>query len=71
MRYPINETVLNTPASSPNRSYLRFLHALPNDPPVNVDIFVNNRLLVKNFKFEDFTLLDYNPHPHIPGVVAV
>ena len=24
-----------------------------------------------NFKFEDFQLLDYNPHPHIPGVVAV
>ena len=62
MRYPINETALNTPASSPNRSYLRFFHALPNDPPVNVDIFVNNRLLVKNFKFEDFT--EYLPaHP--------
>ena len=29
---------------------------------------------VKNifdFKFEDFTLVDYDPHPHIPGVVAV
>ncbi|WP_426432442.1 thymidylate synthase [Winogradskyella sp. HB-48] len=29
---------------------------------------------VKNifdFKFEDFTLVDYNPHPHIKGVVAV
>jgi thymidylate synthase len=24
-----------------------------------------------NFKFEDFTLLDYNPHPHIKGAVAV
>ncbi|WP_296314150.1 thymidylate synthase [Winogradskyella sp. UBA3174] len=24
-----------------------------------------------NFNFEDFTLLDYNPHPHIKGVVAV
>ena len=24
-----------------------------------------------DFKFEDFTLLDYNPHPHIKGVVAV
>ena len=23
------------------------------------------------FKFEDFTLLDYDPHPHIKGVVAV
>ena len=24
-----------------------------------------------DFKFEDFTLQDYNPHPHIKGVVAV
>lgn len=24
-----------------------------------------------DFKFEDFTLLDYDPHPHIRGVVAV
>ena len=24
-----------------------------------------------DFKFEDFTLVDYDPHPHIPGVVAV
>ncbi|NNE04009.1 MAG: thymidylate synthase, partial [Eudoraea sp.] len=24
-----------------------------------------------NFKFEDFTLLNYDPHPHIKGVVAV
>ncbi|MEM7187904.1 MAG: thymidylate synthase [Bacteroidota bacterium] len=23
------------------------------------------------FKFDDFTLIDYNPHPHIKGVVAV
>ena len=29
---------------------------------------------VKNifdFKFEDFTLVDYNPHPHIKGEVAI
>jgi len=24
-----------------------------------------------DFKFEDFTLLNYNPHPHIKGVVAI
>ena len=24
-----------------------------------------------DFKFEDFILVDYDPHPHIPGVVAV
>ena len=23
------------------------------------------------FKFEDFTLVDYDPHPHIKGIVAV
>ncbi len=29
---------------------------------------------VKNifdFKFEDFTLVDYDPHPHIKGAVAI
>jgi thymidylate synthase len=24
-----------------------------------------------NFKFEDFTLENYDPHPHIKGIVAV
>ena len=24
-----------------------------------------------DFTFEDFTLVDYNPHPHIKGVVAI
>ena len=32
------------------------------NPDVN-DIF--------NFKYEDFTLENYNPHPHIKGIVAV
>lgn len=32
------------------------------NPEIN-DIF--------DFSFEDFTLVDYNPHPHIKGVVAV
>ena len=26
---------------------------------------------ITDFKFEDFTLEDYNPHPHIRGIVAV
>ena len=26
---------------------------------------------IDDFKFEDFTLEDYNPHPHIKGKVAV
>ena len=24
-----------------------------------------------DFKFEDFTLVDYDPHPHIKGAVAI
>ena len=24
-----------------------------------------------DFTFDDFTLVDYNPHPHIKGIVAV
>jgi thymidylate synthase len=24
-----------------------------------------------DFKYEDFELVDYNPHPHIKGIVAV
>lgn len=54
MRYPENYTPEN--GSEPkNKSYIRFLHALPNDPPVNVDIYVNGKLIVRNFKYEDFT----------------
>ncbi len=26
---------------------------------------------ISSFQYEDFTLVDYNPHPHIKGVVAV
>ena len=26
---------------------------------------------IEDFTFEDFELLDYNPHPHIKGAVAV
>ncbi len=26
---------------------------------------------IEDFSFEDFTLLDYDPHPHIKGIVAV
>ncbi|MDY5012847.1 MAG: thymidylate synthase, partial [Butyricimonas virosa] len=24
-----------------------------------------------DFKYEDFTLCDYNPHPHIKGAISV
>jgi thymidylate synthase len=26
---------------------------------------------IEDFTFEDFELIDYNPHPHIKGKVAV
>ena len=41
---------------------LRPLPTLKINPNVK-DIF--------DFKFEDFELIDYNPHPHIKGKVAI
>jgi thymidylate synthase len=35
---------------------------------MNINPEVDN---IFNFKFEDFTLENYDPHPHIKGVVAV
>lgn len=68
MRYPENNNCTpNNGSNTAGRAYIRFLHALPNDPPVNVDIFVNHRLLIKNFKFEDFT--EYLPAR--PGVYTI
>ena len=32
---------------------------------------LNNRDSILDFEFEDFELVDYNPHPHIPAPVAV
>lgn len=37
-------------------------------PKMKINEAVNN---IFDFKFEDFTLEDYDPHPHIKGVVAV
>lgn len=36
-------------------AYIRFLHAIAAEPPVNIDLYVNNRLIVQNFKFQEFT----------------
>ena len=36
-------------------SYIRFFHALPSDPLINVDLYVNNRLIVSNLSYQDFT----------------
>lgn len=37
-------------------------------PKMIINPDINN---IFDFTFEDFTLIDYNPHPHIKGVVAV
>jgi thymidylate synthase len=39
-----------------------------NLPTIKINSEVNN---IFDFKFEDFTLENYNPHPHIKGKVAV
>ena len=39
-----------------------------NLPTIKINSEVNN---IFNFKFEDFTLENYDPHPHIKGKVAV
>ncbi len=68
MRYPNqNDDCQNEIIVPKDKAYLRFLHALPNDPPVNVDIYVNHRLIVKNFRFEDFTQY----LPAAPGVYVI
>ena len=37
-------------------------------PKMHINTAVKN---IFDFKFEDFTLENYNPHPHIKGIVAV
>jgi thymidylate synthase len=37
-------------------------------PKMNINPHVKN---IFDFKFEDFTLTDYDPHPHIKGAVAI
>ena len=37
-------------------------------PKMKINPEVKN---IFDFKYEDFELVDYNPHPHIKGVVAV
>ena len=39
-----------------------------NLPTIKINCGVNN---IFDFKFEDFTLENYDPHPHIKGKVAV
>lgn len=53
MYYPQNDCKNENMKS--NMSFIRFLHAVPNTPPVNIDIYVNNKPVVKNLKYEDFT----------------
>ena len=35
---------------------------------MNINPKVKN---IEDFTFEDFELINYNPHPHIKGIVAV
>jgi thymidylate synthase len=37
-------------------------------PKMHINPHVKN---IFDFKFEDFTLTDYDPHPHIKGAVAI
>lgn len=37
-------------------------------PRMKINTAIKN---IEDFTFEDFELIDYNPHPHIKGVVAV
>ena len=37
-------------------------------PKMKINPAIKN---IEDFTFDDFELLDYNPHPHIKGVVAV
>lgn len=36
-------------------AYIRFFHALPSEPSVNVDLYVNGRLIAGNLAYLDFT----------------
>ena len=36
-------------------AYIRFFHALPADPPVRVDLYVNGNLIAENLGYQDFT----------------
>ncbi|MFQ3181587.1 MAG: thymidylate synthase, partial [Polaribacter sp.] len=37
-------------------------------PKMKMNASVKN---IEDFSFEDFELVDYNPHPHIKGKVAI
>ena len=48
----------STPDKEPEKkkiSFIRFLNAIPNQPSLTIDIYVNRRLAVRNLKYEDFT----------------
>ena len=45
---------------------------LSRDPRPLPKMIINPEIKdIFDFKFEDFNLIDYNPHPHIKGAVAV
>ena len=36
-------------------SFIRFLNAVPNEPNISFDIYINRKLVIRHLKYEDFT----------------
>jgi len=37
------------------KSFIRFFNAVPSDPALSMDVYVNGKLIVKDLKYQDFT----------------
>ena len=57
MRYPENhKTQTNQNINrEAEKAFIRFLHALPTNPPFNIDVVINDKTIVRNLKYQDFT----------------
>ncbi len=53
MRYPNEQDPWGLPEES--LAYLRFFHALPTDPEIPVDIYVNQKMVAEGLRYQDFT----------------
>lgn len=53
MRYPNEQDHWQVPEES--LAYLRFFHALPTDPEIPVDVYVNQKLVAEGLRYQDFT----------------
>ena len=56
MFYP-DENKCNDQAQPENKqiSFIRFLNAVPNEPDVKFDIYINKKLVIRHIKYNDFT----------------